>query len=95
LTALAVAVVFAAITAHPGSAAADCKPSVTGHGSAQNNNALAKSRAKDNWRDVANAAYGNKYKHWVKSNGKNLYCGRSGGLGHRTWTCDAVSNPCR
>lgn len=73
----------------------DCKNSVTGDGNARNNELLAKSRARDDWRDKAGALYGAAYQLWIKSSGKQLTCSRSGGLGNRTWTCAAISQPCR
>jgi hypothetical protein len=72
----------------------ECKPSITGNGSAKNNELLAKSRARDDWRDKARNAYGGHYQYWLNSIGKQLACSRSGGLGNRTWTCAAISQPC-
>lgn len=89
------ALAFATAASGPVTLLGDCKSTLTGNGSAKNNEPLAKIRAKDDWRDKAGAAYGFAYQHWIKSSGKNLSCSRSGGLGNRTWTCAAISQPCR
>ncbi len=91
-TALIILVVVLAGGMSP--AMADCKNSETGNGSAKNNNALAKSRAKDDWRNKVGNLHGGSYQHWIKSSGKQLTCSRSGGVGNRTWTCAAISKPC-
>ena len=76
-------------------AMADCKASVTGNGSAKNNEQLAKSRAKDDWKsNVANIPLGVNYQLWIKSKGKQLTCSRTGGVGKRVWNCAAISQPC-
>ena len=75
-------------------AMADCKVSETGNGSAKNNEWLAKKRAKDDWRNKVGNLYGSHYQHWLHSSGKQLTCSRSGGVGNRTWTCAAISQPC-
>ncbi len=92
MAAVTVAFVFGAAPA----LAKTCKSvSVTGNGTAKNNEFLSKTRAKNNWSSVAVQTYGNGWGIWVISNGKNLTCSRSGPLGNRTWTCAAISRPCR
>lgn len=75
--------------------AADCKAALTGHGSAKNNEPLAKARAKDNWRDRAGSLYGYAYQHWLKASGPQLTCSASGRFGNRTWNCAATAQPCK
>lgn len=87
------AIFTAMLAAGIGQASAGCNTSVTGTGSAKNNEPLAKSRAKDDWRDKAAASCSSA--SWVKSDGKQLVCGRSGKLGNRTWTCAATSTPAK
>lgn len=85
---------FSSPASSPNNNMPGCKPSVTGNGSAKNNEPLAKSRAKDDWRNKAAGTYGSHYQFWLHSSGKQLSCSRSGGLGNRTWTCAAISQPC-
>lgn len=73
--------------------AGTCGQSVSGTGQAMNNEALAKHRAKEDWRVKALSTCGQGYQHWLKSDGKQMHCSRSGSVGNRTWTCIAVSTP--
>ncbi len=82
-------------TATPASAARICKSPVTGSGTAKNNEPLAKSRAKDNWRTNALAAYGNGYGLWLNASGVSLTCNASGKFGNKTWNCAATATPCK
>jgi len=70
-----------------------CSTSVSGNGTAKNNELLAKMRAKDSWRTNAASTCGTGYDQWLKSNGKQLACSRSGSFTNRTWTCTAISTP--
>lgn len=79
----------------PGPVPADCKPSITGYGSAKNNEPLAKARAKDDWRDRAKGQHGGGYQHWLKAAGPQLTCSASGRFGNRTWNCAATAQPCK
>jgi hypothetical protein len=73
-----------------------CMAAVAGKGSANGagSELLAKSRAKDDWRDRSASTYGSQYRHWLRSEGKGLQCTRSGGIANRVWTCTALSQPC-
>ncbi len=76
-------------------AAGSCKPtSITGSGSAKNNEPLARSRARDDWRDKAKAAHGPVFQHWIKAVNANVSCTATGRIGSRTWQCTALARPC-
>lgn len=88
--AIAIALVLGA-----GGAAAECLAEVSASGTAQNNQLLAESRAKENWRDAVKNTSGIHFQHWLKASDKNCNCSHIGKPGRRTWTCKAVAKPCR
>lgn len=90
----ALALLAATLGAAGPALAGSCKTTETGTGEAKNNELLAKSRAREDWRNTVQRKHGGAFDNWAKSTPKSLQCNTTGSLGRRTSKCSAVSTPC-